>query len=68
MSPTIDPNYTPAPELLNVEQVRATLGLSRCKVYDLFETGQLERLKIGRRTVVRRAEIDRFVASLSVTA
>lgn len=64
MKPREDPTYTPPPELLNVEQVRAILGVSRVTVFNLFKNNQLERLKIGRRTVVRRSEVDRFIASL----
>lgn len=38
------------------------LGLGRTKIYLLLESGELTRIKIGRRTLVERASIERLIA------
>lgn len=38
------------------------LGISRSGVYDLISAGSLLRIKIGRRTLIPAAEIERIVA------
>ena len=39
------------------------VGLSRSKIYELFDTGDLKHLKVGRRTLIERSEIERFIAA-----
>jgi excisionase family DNA binding protein len=48
---------------LSVEQARTSIGLSRSAFYDLIGTGELRTLKIGRRRLVRPAELERFLKS-----
>lgn len=53
------------PELVNIpDTLRQCGGISRTKVYGLFESGELQRVKLGRRTFVTQSSIDRLVAKL----
>jgi len=40
-------------------------GLGRSSIYRLFETGQLERLKSGTRTLIKVADLENYIQSLS---
>lgn len=40
-------------------------GLGRSKFYELIRDGEIQIVKIGRRTFVARDELERYVASLS---
>ncbi len=51
---------------LSVEQARTSIGLSRSAFYNLIGSGQLRTLKIGRRRLVRPAELERFLKSCEV--
>lgn len=44
--------------------VAEQLGISRRMVYELIYKGDLAAVKCGRSTLITRAEIERFVASL----
>lgn len=46
---------------LTINQVCAATGLGRTKIYALIESGQLKARKIGRRTLVLRKDIERFL-------
>ncbi len=48
---------------LSVEQARSSIGLSRSAFYDLIGSGQIRTLKIGRRRLIRPAELERFLTS-----
>ncbi|MCJ2064407.1 helix-turn-helix domain-containing protein [Methylobacterium sp. J-088] len=52
-----------APGAMTVDEFADYLRISRTGVYRLFERGDLKPLKIGRRTLVRRADADAFLAS-----
>lgn len=39
-------------------------GLSRASIYDAIKNKQLRAIKFGRRTLIRRADLDQFLASL----
>jgi excisionase family DNA binding protein len=39
------------------------IGISRSKLYQLFDTGALRPVKVGRRTLIERKEIERFLAA-----
>lgn len=52
-------------QLYSIEEASARLGISRAKAWLLIKEGDLRVLKIGRRTLVSEAEIDRFVNSLA---
>jgi excisionase family DNA binding protein len=45
------------PICASVNDTARVLGIGRTKVYELINAGQLETVKIGRRTLVRTASI-----------
>ena len=45
------------PLCLSINDTAQTLGIGRTKIYELINAGQLETVKIGRRTLVRTASI-----------
>jgi len=53
---------------VNVLQACAMLGIGRSKLYELMNTGQLETVKLGTRTLVRVASIRAFSDSLAKRA
>lgn len=55
-----------APELLSVREACATLGIRKTTFFKLVSERRLKTVKLGRRTLVRAGEIDRFVKSLPV--
>jgi excisionase family DNA binding protein len=44
------------------------LGIGKTKLYELVATGDLETIRIGRRTLIMQASIDAFVARLREAA
>ena len=51
--------------LLSIEQARHQLGgISRSMLYNLINSGDLERVKVGNRAFIPQASIDQFVAKL----
>ena len=55
------------PAVLSIRDVGAELGISKMTVYRLLQTGQLQRLKIGSRSLIRRVELDRFLDAADTT-
>lgn len=55
-----------APELLSVREACATLGICKTTFFKLVNERRLQTVKLGRRTLVRAGEIERFVQSLPV--
>ncbi|EYT50516.1 helix-turn-helix domain-containing protein [Brachybacterium muris] len=51
-----------------IEEAARAIGGSRSTVYRLIETGDLERVKIGRRALVTTESIREYVARLSAAA
>ena len=49
------------PRARTVKNTCATLDISRSHLYSLFAKGQVRFIKIGRRTLVPEAEIDRLL-------
>ena len=47
----------------SVVETAKLMGVSRSKIYELFDTGDLAHLKIGLRTLIERTEIERFLTS-----
>lgn len=45
------------------DAVRAT-GIARSKLYDLLGTGEIEAVKLGRRTLIRTESLRRYVSAL----
>jgi excisionase family DNA binding protein len=54
------------PLLLSVNQVAWRVGICRAKVYAHLAAGDLQAVKIGRRTAITREEVDAFIARLPV--
>lgn len=57
-------NPRPAPILNTVAATQARLGLGRTKVLALVKAQDLEAVKVGRRTLVTEASIERLVDRL----
>jgi predicted DNA-binding transcriptional regulator AlpA len=56
-------------QLYSVPEARRILGgISRSLIYELFKSGEIKVTKIGSRSFVAAAEIDRFVAARSEPA
>lgn len=55
----------PAPELISVGDALALLGIGRTKLYELIGAKEIETVKIGKRTLIRRASLERFTGSRS---
>jgi excisionase family DNA binding protein len=51
-----------APAALSVEEAAHYLGISRAGLYRIFKAGALRPARIGGRTVVRRVDLDNFLA------
>lgn len=49
------------PILVSVNDAATTLNLGRTSIYQLINQGQLETVKIGRRTLIRVESIRRLV-------
>lgn len=45
------------PYLASIPEAQQALGIGRTTAYRLMETGKLERVKIGRRTLIRVSSI-----------
>jgi excisionase family DNA binding protein len=50
--------------LLTVQEAAATLSLGRSTVYTLLETGELERVKVGRAARVTATSVEAYVSRL----
>ncbi len=47
-----------------IEQVPAVSGVPRTKVFEAIRNGKLMARKVGRSTIIERAELQRFLSSL----
>ena len=47
--------------LIDVDECAALMGLGRSKVYELILSGELRSLTVGRRRLIPRGEIVRFI-------
>lgn len=52
------------PLLHDIPSTAALLGTGRSTVYEEIKAGRLAAVKIGRRTLVKHAELERFVGTL----
>lgn len=53
------------PVTTTIDGVRKATGLGTTKIYELIGSGQLETVKIGRRTLVKVASVRRLVGELA---
>ena len=49
------------PALLSVEQSARYLGVGRTQVFVLLREGRLRSVKVGRRRLIPRSELDRYI-------
>ena len=47
-----------------VDETAAVLGVHRSTVYEYLKAGQLDARKLGRRTLIMRASLDKFIDNL----
>lgn len=50
-----------AKEFLSINDVCKLIGISRRTVYRLIEQGNLKKIKVGTRTILKRAELDKLL-------
>jgi excisionase family DNA binding protein len=65
MSIEYAPGVAPERVLLDVDDVQAVTGHSRSYIYALMASGQLKWVKAGRRRLVRRGDLEAYIASLT---
>lgn len=56
------------PALMDAVDAGRYLHISRSKVYGLIQAGELRGVKVGRRRLFSRGELDRFIARLEAVA
>ena len=54
------------PEGLSVPEACRIAGLGRTKIYEAITAGRLKARKVGKRTLILRADLDSFLNSLPV--
>lgn len=50
--------------LLTIHEVSAAIGVSRATIYRQIEAGRMSVRKIGRRTVIRAEDLQKFIDAL----
>ena len=55
---------TPPPVTLTVRQAAAYSGLSRSFLYQKFESGEIKRLKAGRRVLILKSDMDAYLQAI----
>jgi len=48
----------------SIKQISALTGLGKTKIYELIKSSQIPARKIGKRTIVRAADLEAFLSSL----
>ena len=51
--------------LVGVKEASHTLSVGRTKIFGLLTTGELQRVKIGRRTLITKESVERLAGVLS---
>jgi len=51
------------PLTYSVDQVAAIFGVGRSTVYDLVRSSKLRGIRVGRRVLIPRSEVERFLRS-----
>ena len=64
-APTASRVVTPEPLLLSLDECAALLGVSRGYVVLQVHRGLLEKVQIGRRVLIPREDLERFIAENS---
>jgi len=55
------PTISPEAELVSVNDTLTILGIGRTKLYELLKANEIEIVKIGNRTMIKRASLRRFI-------
>jgi excisionase family DNA binding protein len=61
----VDIENSTAPRAVSIREAAALLGISRSFLYELLAAGELPSVRIGRRRLIRPADIDDFLRSKS---
>ena len=61
----LSPNLAGAPLLLTIAQVAELLNLGRTKTIELLMSNQIKSIKLGRRRLIPRESVEKFVSELS---
>lgn len=64
-APDPAPTVTAEPLAYPVATAAAVIGLSRATLYRLIQTGELETFTVGRRRLVSKAALERWIAGKS---
>lgn len=60
----VEPDDSNSAPLMSIVEAAQFLGLSRSVIYRLMDTGELPSYKIGKRRVLKRADILEFIDNL----
>ena len=63
MKKSVFTSYDELPLLLNVKQLAALLGVSDSSVYELIEEEDFPSLRIGKRIVIPKEELRKWITS-----
>ena len=63
MKESVFTSYDQLPLLLNVKQLAALLGVSDSSVYELIEEEDFPSLRIGKRIVIPKEELRKWITS-----
>ena len=63
MKESVFTSYDQRPLLLNVKQLAALLGVSDSSVYELIEEEDFPSLRIGKRIVIPKEELRKWITS-----
>ena len=67
-APRAVPARSSQPICVRVDQAMRLLDIGKTKLYELLKTGELEAIRIGRRTLILRDSIDALVVRLRAGA
>lgn len=56
------------PLLHDIASAVDMLGISRTRLFSEIKTGRIEAVKIGKRTMIKHSELERYVAELEPAA
>lgn len=49
---------------LSIDETMSATGIGRTKLYELINAGELKAKKIGKRTIVLKADLEEFLSNL----
>jgi excisionase family DNA binding protein len=61
MTPTTPP---PADAILTIAEAGERLRLGRSRLYEELAAGRIEAVRLGRRTMIRASEVERYIREL----